>query len=92
MSAGTCRACGSSIVQPHTGRRRQWCHRCRPAGSPPPTSVLRRVLTERRARERARTAARSAAYRRVARAHPDEYAAALADERAKRGLDREVAA
>lgn len=81
-----CKACGARLTYAGKGRPRVHCTRCRPAGAAAPRRVSSAVLSTKRARERAGTAARGAAYRAVALAHPDEYRAELARERLQRGL------
>lgn len=88
MNPRYCVGCGVQIVrrEGQKGRARRWCTVCRPAGSPPPSrnSTLFRAQTERRRAQRIRTAARAAAYRRVAFAHRDEFDRVFAEELATR--------
>lgn len=82
----SCRLCGGQIKRSLTGRPRVFCVTCAPPGAKHPRKDFPRVsrTQSQRVRGAARSASRSAAYRRLRDAHPDEYAQALADELAQR--------
>lgn len=79
-----CRVCDRRFEQTGKGRPRTVCTECRPPGAPKVSRVLADFRRKRAERTRALTAARGAAYRRVALAHPVEYKAVLEEERARR--------